>query len=156
MNRWFTGSGEEVSFDKLLQRVRHHVSDKGTVYVGTDSFLTKDCCTFSTAIVLHGGNNQVGGYYFFTKNKFGNNSFNTLIVRVTEEVNLSVQMALKIRQLCPTAKLELHIDASPADGGNATSQFSDMLIGFAKGAGFNVKVKPDAFAAACIADKHSK
>ena len=31
-----------------------------------------------------------------------------------------------------------------------------MLIGYAKGVGFKCKVKPNAFAASSIADKHSK
>jgi len=30
------------------------------------------------------------------------------------------------------------------------------LVGYAKGSGFECKVKPDAFAASTIADKHSK
>tara|TARA_B100000131_G_scaffold263412_1_gene260219 strand:+ start:3003 stop:3473 length:471 start_codon:yes stop_codon:yes gene_type:complete len=156
MSRWFAGSGEEVKFDEILKKIKRHTSNKGTVYVGTDSFLTKDRCTFSTAIVLHGANGQSGGYYFFTKNHSKKPCYDVLMARVTQEVNLSVQVGLKLRQLCPRAAVELHIDASASDKQAATSRFSDMLIGFAKGAGFETKIKPYAFAAASIADKHSK
>jgi len=31
-----------------------------------------------------------------------------------------------------------------------------MLTGFAKGSGFNVKIKPNAWASQSVADKHSK
>jgi len=31
-----------------------------------------------------------------------------------------------------------------------------MLIGYVKGSGYECRIKPDAFAAASIADKHSK
>ena len=34
--------------------------------------------------------------------------------------------------------------------------FADMMIGYAKGVGFPCKVKPDAFAATSVADKHNK
>jgi len=156
MNRWFTGSGEEVKFDEILKKIKQHTSDKGTVYVGTDSFLTKDKCTFSTAIVLHGAIGQSGGYYFFSKNHSKKPCYDVLVARVTQEVTLSVQMGLKLKQLCPHTPVELHIDASASDKKTATSKFSDMLIGFARGAGFETKIKPYAFAAASIADKHSK
>ncbi len=59
-------------------------------------------------------------------------------------------------QLCPEIKVEIHLDVSASDKKESTSQFSDMLVGFARGAGFETKIKPDAFAAASIADKHSK
>jgi hypothetical protein len=156
MRRWFSGSGKEVNFDNLLKTIRKHTSKKGRVYVGTDSFLSKDRCTFSTVIVLHGADNQSGGYYYFTKKHTSDTRYNVLLPRITEEVNLSVEMALKLSQLCSGADIEIHIDASAPDKTAATSQFSDMLVGFAKGAGFDAKIKPNAFAAASIADKHSK
>ena len=59
-------------------------------------------------------------------------------------------------EYCPTIKVELHLDVSKSDRGEKTSKFSDMLIGYAKGSGFECIVKPDAFAATSVADKHSK
>jgi predicted RNase H-related nuclease YkuK (DUF458 family) len=56
----------------------------------------------------------------------------------------------------PDAEIELHLDISPAHKQNGTSQFADMLTGFAKGSGFNVKIKPNAWASQSVADKHSK
>ena len=48
------------------------------------------------------------------------------------------------------------LDISSADKKEKTSSYADMLIGYAKGVGFKCKVKPNAFAASSIADKHSK
>ena len=59
-------------------------------------------------------------------------------------------------ELCPNIKIEIHLDVSASDKKAGTSHISDMLVGYAKGAGFETKIKPDAFAAASIADKHSK
>jgi predicted RNase H-related nuclease YkuK (DUF458 family) len=39
---------------------------------------------------------------------------------------------------------------------NATSKFSDMLKGYVAGAGFECRIKPDAWASQSIADRHSK
>ena len=37
-----------------------------------------------------------------------------------------------------------------------TKSDAEELIGYAKGSGFDCKIKPEAFAAYCVADKHSK
>ena len=49
-----------------------------------------------------------------------------------------------------------HLDVSSSEKDTKTSKFSDMLIGYAKGSGFECKVKPLAFAASSVADRHSK
>ena len=82
--------------------------------------------------------------------------YDVLVARITEETNHSVQLGLRLMQMCPNLKIEIHLDVSASDKKEVTSQFSDMLIGFAKRAGFEAKIKPEAFAAASIADKHSK
>jgi len=156
MNRWYTGNGEEVGFSNILAEIGEHTADQGVVYIGTDSFLTSDCCTFATAIVLHGATGQRGGTYFFTKNRTEKHRYDVLVVRVTEEVNLSVQMAMAIKMANPAACIEVHLDISSSNKKAGTSKFSDMLVKYVKGAGFRTKIKPDAFAAASVADKHSK
>ena len=52
--------------------------------------------------------------------------------------------------------IELHIDVSPFYMKNGTSKFSDMLRGYVAGAGFECRVKPEAWASQSVADKHSK
>ena len=58
--------------------------------------------------------------------------------------------------ISPEATIEIHLDISSSDKGEKTSSYADMLIGYAKGVGFECKVKPESFAASSIADKHSK
>ena len=145
-----------IDFDRIMQHIGDHVASGGTVYLGTDSFVNKERCTFSTALVLHGALGQSGGRYFVTRTDSDKGPYDVLIARITEETNRSVQLGLKLMQLCPEIKVEIHLDVSASDKKESTSQFSDMLVGFARGAGFETKIKPDAFAAASIADKHSK
>ncbi len=76
--------------------------------------------------------------------------------RITSEVQKSIDVGLKILSYCPQVKIELHLDISESDKNTKTSKFADMLVGYAKGIGFDCKIKPQAFAASSVADKHSK
>ena len=94
--------------------------------------------------------------YYIRKVKFDSNKFSSLIERITSEVEKSIAIALKILRDIPTVNIELHLDVSPSEKKEKSSKFADMLIGYAKGVGFECKVKPEAFAATSIADKHTR
>jgi len=155
MKKWFTGNGNEISFDQILDIIKEHSLEKGTVYVGSDSMLNKGKCVFCTAICLLGDTKQ-SNRYFIRRTKNDAKEFKTLLQRITMEVQNSIDMGLKLLELCPTIKIELHLDVSQPDKESKTSKFADMLVGYAKGSGFDCKIKPEAFAAYCVADKHSK
>ena len=156
MNKWSTGSGEEISFEEILDIIGDHAAHNGEISVGTDSFLKKKECIFSTAICLYGADNQTGGRYFVKRNKIKKSTYKTLVQRITEEVQRSIEIGFKILEVHPVIDIELHLDVSESGKDKKTSKFSDMLVGYATGAGFECKVKPYAFAAASVADKHSK
>jgi len=153
---WRTGEGTTVSYEEMYVDIKRHVTLNGLIYIGTDSFMSKNKCTFASAICLHGADGQSGGKYFFRKVSFKREKFGGLVHRITQEVQQSIEIALMVTDSVPDAEIELHLDISPANKQNGTSQFADMLTGFAKGSGFNVKVKPNAWASQSVADKHSK
>tara|TARA_R100000808_G_C2090993_1_gene111422 strand:- start:495 stop:731 length:237 start_codon:yes stop_codon:yes gene_type:complete len=78
------------------------------------------------------------------------------MVRIMAEVQDSINVGMRLLYYCPQINIELHLDVSDSEKNTKTSKFSDMLIGMAKGNGFDCKIKPLAFAASSIADKHSK
>tara|TARA_Y100001963_G_scaffold33446_2_gene46414 strand:+ start:10717 stop:11187 length:471 start_codon:yes stop_codon:yes gene_type:complete len=156
MSKWFTGSGDEIPFTEIVEIVKEHSNKSGKIYVGSDSFLQKHNCVFSTAICLHQARGQVGGRYFIKRTKFKANKFTTLMVRIMAEVQDSINVGMRLLYYCPQINIELHLDVSDSEKNTKTSKFSDMLIGMAKGNGFDCKIKPLAFAASSIADKHSK
>ena len=156
MSRLFCGSGEEIEYREIIEIVKQYTKNNAKVFVGTDSQVGKIECMFSTAICLHGADNQKGGRYFFKKTKFKTCKFPTVLKRIMFEVERSVQLSLKLYEECPEATIEIHLDISSSDKGEKTSSYADMLIGYAKGVGFECKVKPESFAASSIADKHSK
>jgi predicted RNase H-related nuclease YkuK (DUF458 family) len=156
MSEWFSGSGERVPFEDILTFVEQHSSRNGIVYVGCDSFLQKRVCIFSTAICLCNADGQAGGRYFIKKTKFRSDYFVSLLQRITAEVQDSISVGTRLLAHDPQTKIELHLDVSGPEKDNKTSRFADMMVGYVKGSGFACKIKPLAFAASSVADKHSK
>ena len=155
MKEWFTGAGDRISFEEMLDIITEHSAEEGIVYIGSDSMVQKQKCIFCTAICLLGDTKQ-SNRYFIRRTKSDAGEFKTLLQRITTEVQDSIDMGIRLLEFCPTIKIELHLDVSDSNKESRTSKFADMLIGYAKGSGFDCKIKPEAFAAYCVADKHSK
>jgi len=156
MSNWFTGSGEQTTFDDILYNIREHTYFNGTTYIGTDSFFKREGCVFSTAICLHGADDQSGGKYFICRTVLSKKEFPNLATRMLKEVEKTLEHAHKIIEEHPKAIMELHLDVSSTEKNEGTSHLANMLVGYVKGSGFDCKIKPEAFAAATIADKHTK
>ena len=156
MDVWRTPNGKPLTLTEVFEEIKLHARNEGKIYIGTDSFIDKDRCAFATAICLHGASGQRGGKYFFRKVFYKRQNFSSLVQRIMREVQDSIETALFISEEVPTAKIELHLDISPAHKNNGTSSISDMLTGYAKASGFECKIKPDAWASQSVADKHSK
>tara|TARA_R100001594_G_scaffold146677_1_gene198408 strand:- start:11 stop:481 length:471 start_codon:yes stop_codon:yes gene_type:complete len=156
MDKWYNGAGNIAMFADVVADIKNHANINGKVYIGTDSQVIKEQCIFSTAICLHGADNQEGGKYYIRKIKFNASKFPSLLSRISSEVEKSIAIAMKVLKDIPKVNIELHLDVSPSEKKEKSSKFADMLIGYAKGVGFECKVKPDAFAATTIADKHTK
>tara|TARA_B100000963_G_scaffold361384_1_gene396453 strand:- start:595 stop:1056 length:462 start_codon:yes stop_codon:yes gene_type:complete len=152
---WFSGSGESTNLQQILEKINKHSADNGTIFVGCDSQITREWCVYSTVICMHGADDQHGGYYFFRREKNKRNDYPTMVMRLLREVELSIEIGYIILEQNPDADIEIHIDANSKKD-QPTGRFADMLMGYAKGAGFRCKIKPDAWASNSIADKHSK
>ena len=142
---WFSGSGESVNINNIFEKINQHCSDNGTIFIGCDSQITRDLCTYSTVICLHGAENQHGGFYFFKREKTKRNEYPTMVLRLLREVELSIQIGYEILENNPSADIEIHVDANSKND-QATGKHAEMLMGYAKGAGFRCKIKPDPFA----------
>ena len=153
---WNTGSNDNITFNDIIEQIRKHTLLNGTIYIGTDSFFIKNKCIFATAICLYGADKQKGGRYFYVKKSLNKKQFPELSIRMIKEAEKTINLANHIVELIPTAKLELHLDISPQENHEGTSHLAKMLVGYVKGSGYECRIKPYAFAAASIADKHSK
>lgn len=150
---WFTGVGKPVTLDEVYLEIDNYVSAGGKVFVGSDSQLGSETCIFATAICLHGAG--AGGKYFFKRFNSTRSPYDVLKVRIMKEVQYSIEIALDILERNPTADIEVHIDVGTSEK-SKTREYVSFLKGWAKGAGFMCKVKPNAWASAAVADKHTK
>jgi predicted RNase H-related nuclease YkuK (DUF458 family) len=152
---WFSGSGVETSFNDLIIIVKMAVRHGSKIFIGTDSFVSRERINFASAICLYGGHTS---RYFFVREYEDLNKFNILVARMTEEVRKTILLAdfLYSKVNIDPKIIEIHIDISPFGNKNATSRFSEMLQGYVQGAGYTCRVKPDAWASQSVADKHSK
>ena len=153
---WVTGSDGHIDFYDLLKLTREYIRSGAKIFIGSDSFISKNKVCFASAICLHGG--EHGGRYFFYKDFLPKPQFSQIATRITEETRRSVEIAclfMNEYNINPQ-NIELHLDVSPFGANNATSKYSDMLKGYVQGFGVDYRLKPNAWASQTIADKHSK
>jgi len=153
---WFDGNGTPASYEQIIEDIKRHHLNNGTLYVGSDSQFYNTGVVLSSALILHGAEGQQGGRYFVSRRKLKPESYRVLAVRILAEAEQTIDIATRIVEEVPDIKIELHVDVSNTDKNEATSNLAKMVIGYVAGSGFDCKVKPDAFAAASVADKHSK
>ena len=153
---WVTGSNRDIDFYELLNLSREYILKGSKLFIGSDSFISKQKICFATALCLHGG--EMGGRYFFFKDFVPKNQYSNLVSRITEQTRRSVEIAAMLMDEynIEPASIELHLDVSPFGANNGTSKYSDMLKGYVQGFGVDYRLKPDAWASQTIADKHSK
>lgn len=155
MKKWYTGSGYEILMEDIEKELEAHISNNGDIYLGCDSFLKAQQCVFASVICLHGADGQRGGRYYWIRERYPARKYRNLQYRIFSEASKTVSLAMKLSERFPSANIELHMDISTKESAK-THKFVDALTGFAKSAGFSCQVKPYAWAAAAIADKHSK
>ena len=153
---WVTGGNKQIDFYDLLRLTRQSILDGSKVFIGSDSFISRDKVCFASAVCLHGCGR--GGRYFFFRDFLPKPQYSQIVTRITEETRRSVEIACLFMNEygIDPQNIELHLDVSPFGANNGTSKYSDMLKGYVQGFGVDYRLKPDAWASQTIADKHSK
>lgn len=155
MKRWYTGNGHPTTIDSIHNTIKQYSKKNGKVYIGSDSFIYKKFCVLSSVICLYNEEERSGGIYFYSKENLLKRDFPTLTQRLIHEATNSIELGMEISEQIPEVKLELHLDVN-SDKKAASSKLADSLSGYVKASGFECKIKPEAWAASTIADKHSK
>lgn len=143
---------------EVLRYMREDPKREYKIIIGTDSmgFQTK-MADFVTAIVVHRVGN--GGRYFWRRIELG--KFYTLRDRIIREVLLSLEVAelvLKEIQLSeqkypiPQWSFEIHADVGVNGPTNALIQ---EVVGMIRASNYEVKTKPESYAASHVADKYT-
>jgi uncharacterized protein len=123
------------------------------VTIGTDSeLLAGKQADFVTAIVVHRVGN--GGRYFWRRFELG--KFHTLRDRMIKEVLVSLEVAEKVLaelKKFPLPKFDFEIHADVGEKG-PTKAVIPEVVAMIRASNFQVKTKPESYAASNVADRH--
>jgi len=130
------------------------------VIVGCDSSSDQEPHFPVAIVVLRVGE---GGRFFLKKIKYSNRKFYNFKQRILEEVLISCELALYLKEILEreVSRLEKipnyqfrYIHADIGENG-ATRDMIKEVTGLIRGNGFEPKIKPEAFVAATVADRYS-
>lgn len=123
------------------------------VTIGTDSeLLSTKNADFVTAIVVHRIGN--GGRYFWRRFELG--KFYTLRDRMIQEVLISLDIAKEVLselKKFPLPDFDFEIHADIGENG-PTKAVIQEIVGMIRAHNFEVKTKPESYAATNVADRH--
>ncbi len=146
-------SAEQVSRE-IIDFMKADPDREYKVTLGTDSEKNADnLADFVTAIVVHRVGN--GGRYFWRRIQ-GPEKFHTLRDRITHEVLISLEIAKSFLTTfksfqSPKYDFEIHVDVGE---NGATKVMIQELVGMIRANNFEVRTKPDSYAASKVADRH--
>lgn len=148
----------KLTFPEVIFRMGKYMHDepayKYRVIVGTDSQANgKENYDFVTAAIVHriGG----GGIYFWQRERISRQF--ALKERMYEEATRSMVFAQKLMERFEKEgffgfDLEIHVDIGRI---GETREVVNEVVGMIRGSGFEVKVKPEAYGASTVADRHA-
>ena len=154
-SKWFTGNGNEISYNDIIDIINIHIKGGGGIFIGTDSQLTGSKCVFASAICLYNKSINAGGRYFFSKTILRDKDFRGLKIRIMREVQRSINIGVDLLERFPLADIEVHLDIGNGER-SKTKEFIDEFVGWTTAVGFSCKIKPESWASFAIADKHTK
>ena len=154
----------DLKVDEVINEVLSYIAEKPEkfydIIVGCDSSSGEEPHFPLAMVILRKGE---GGRFFLKKISYKNRKFYNWKTRVLEEVMLSCESALFLRE-----NFEKKIKSSPnnfnyqfryihADIGEngATKDMIKEVVGLIRGNGFEPQIKPESFVASTVADRFS-
>lgn len=147
-----------LSFEEMMADIRKYILGLPTssykIIVGTDSQVKNESC-FVTAVIVH--RLGKGARYFYRKKT--QRKIKSLRQKIFYETALSLELGGMLHKYFAgngfdeNVNLEIHIDVGKH---GETKDLIREVVGMVTGSGFRAKIKPDAFGASSVADKHTK
>lgn len=152
--------GRHLGFEELIEELINYVNDESDkdyrVTVGTDSQGINNTRFVTAIAILRVGN---GGRYFWTKSE--EIHCPTLQDRIYKETIYSITFMQELKSRLKDRlgddcfwdnKISVHIDVGKR---GPTRDLIDTVVGMVRGYGFEAVIKPEAFGAFCLADRHT-
>lgn len=123
------------------------------IIVGSDSMVKTDTC-FITAVIVH--RLGKGARYFYRKKT--QRKIKSLRQKIFYETALSLEVGSLVHRYFADngfvdLNVEIHIDVGIK---GETKDLIREVVGMVTGSGFTAKIKPEAYGASSVADKHTK
>lgn len=150
---WNEVTASQVSSKELIKIMKRYTKMGLTLYVGTDSMLYSDYCTYCCIIAVHANDLNIANYYY-QKQKLKDKKYKTLETKILKEVEISIAAAEFLRRNIADVKVEIHVDIGDRER-NATRHLVDLTRGWITNMGYDAKIKPDSWASS-VADWHTK
>ncbi len=156
---FLSNAGIPLSFDSVIAEVVAFVKKQPArfykIIIGTDSEASGTSSMVSAITVWRVGN---GAVHFWTKSP--ERKFGSMRDRIWQEAISSITLAQEVRgqlQQCLGAEFfwdgnEIHVDIGE---NGPTRELIDSVVGMIKGYDFTPVIKPYAFGASVVADRHT-
>jgi len=153
-----------LSFEEMIDELLKYIQEKPDIFydviVGCDSSSSESPEFPLAVVVLRTG---AGGRFFLKKISYKNKKFYHWKTRILEEILLSCGLALDLREALQNKIASLAITPNyqfryiHADVGEVgqTKEMVKEVTGIIRGNGFEIELKPKAFAASNVADRFS-
>ena len=158
---FFSPSHGNLKPEQVMKEILHYIAEKPEefydIVVGCDSSSGENPHFPVVIVALRKGQ---GGRFFIKRISYKNRKFYNWKERILEEVLLSCELALHLREnLTKTIPSNLnwqfrYIHADIGEKG-ATRDMVKEIVGLIKGNGFEAKIKPEAFVATAVADRYT-
>lgn len=135
--------------EEILSYLKEKPEKTYNIVVGCDSSSGEEPYFPVAVVVLRKGE---GGRFFLKKVAYKDRKFYTWKTRIMEEVLLSCELALLLRENFGDRVRYIHADIGES---GATKDMIKEVTGLIRGNGFEPKIKPESFAASCVADRYS-
>lgn len=142
-----------LNLDEVMQELSSYMSEKPDktyeIIVGCDSPSEEEPHFPLVLLVLRKGE---GGRFFIKKVSYplGEKKFYNWKQRILEEVMLSCQFALGLRERMGQEVRYIHADVGEK---GQTRDMVKEVVGLIRGSGFEPRIKPESFAASVVADR---
>jgi hypothetical protein len=135
--------------DEILRYKKEKPEKFYEIIVGCDSSSGQEPFFPVVVVVLRKGE---GGRFFLKRVAYKDRKFYTWKTRILEEVMLSCEFALFLREKLGNQVRYIHADIGE---NGATKDMIREVTGLIRGNGFEPKIKPESFVASSVADRYS-
>lgn len=163
---FYNPSRGNLTFDEMVKELIFYMLEKPEkfydVIIGCDSSSEEEPHFPVAVVILRKGE---GGRFFLKKIKYplGEKKFYNWKTRILEEVMLSCQLALQLKEklerksaeekLTPNYQFR-YIHADVGENGQTKDMIKEV-VGLIRGNGFEAKIKPESYAASVVADRYT-